>query len=143
MVRSIVPIDRWVLTTTHGRFTALGPFGSPLLLLSVTGATSGLERTTPLVYLLDGDRILVTGSNFGQHRHPAWSTNLIANPAARVTIAGTSYPVHAALLEDEERERGWQAFEEAARPYQVYGDRTDRTFRVFALSRRTEENDGS
>ena len=68
---------------------------------------------------------------------------LIANPAARVTIAGTSYPVHAALLEDEERERGWQAFEEAARPYQVYGDRTDRTFRVFALSRRTEENDGS
>ena len=143
LVRALVPLDRWVLMRTQGRFTALGPFGSPLLLLSVTGATTGRERTTPLVYLLDGDWILVTGSNFGQQQHPAWSTNLIAHPDARVTIAGTSYLVHAELLEGEERQRGWEAFEEAARPYRVYGSRTDRTFRVFALSRRTEENDGS
>ena len=144
LVRSVVPLDRWVLTRTHGRFTALGPFGSPLLLLTTTGARSGLARTTPLVYLLDGDRILLAGSNFGQQHHPAWSTNLIAHPHASVTIAGTTYPVAAELLEGEERRRGWEAFEEAARPYQVYGDRTDRTFRVFALSRRKEEEeDGS
>jgi len=138
VIRSIVPFDRWLLTRTKGRVTALGPFGSPLLLLTVRGASSGLERTTPLVYLLDGERILVVGSNFGQQRHPAWSTNLLANPEATVTIAGTADRVHAEVLEGDERQRGWRAFEEAARPYRVYGDRTDRTFRVFALSRREE-----
>ena len=143
VIRSMVPVDRWVLTKTHGRFTALGPFGSPLLLLTATGTTSGLPRTTPLVYLLDGDRILLTGSNFGQERHPAWSANLIAHPEATVTIAGMSYPVTAELLEGAERQRCWDAFEEAARPYQVYGGRTDRTFRVFALSRREGGNDGA
>jgi len=138
LVRTMVPLDRWVLSKSNGRFTALGPFGSPLLLLTVTGAKSGLPRTTPLVYLLDGDRLLVVGSNFGQAHHPAWSTNLLANPDATVTIAGVRTPVHAELLEGEERQRCWELFEEAARPYQVYGTRTDRTIRVFALTRRDE-----
>ena len=123
VIRSMVPLDRWVLTTT--------------------GATSGLPRTTPLVYLLDDDRILLAGSNFGQQRHPAWSANLLAHPRATVTIAGTSYPVTSELLEGDERLRCWEAFKEAARPYQVYGGRTDRTFRVFALSRREEDGDES
>jgi deazaflavin-dependent oxidoreductase (nitroreductase family) len=137
-VRAMVPIDRWVLTKTKGRFTALGPFGSPLLLLTANGSQSGLPRTTPLVYLLDGDRILLAGSNFGQQQHPAWSSNLIAHPDAMVTIGGVNYPVKAELLQGEERERCWGAFEDAARPYQVYGTRTDREFRVFALGRREE-----
>ena len=136
-VRTLVPVDRWVLTKSQGKFTALGPFGSPLLLLTATGAKSGLPRTTPLVYLLDGDRILVVGSNFGQEHHPAWSTNLLAHPDATVTIGGITYPVHARLLDGDERIAGWHKFEEAARPYQVYGTRTDRTMRVFALSRRS------
>ena len=143
VIRSMVPLDRWVLTRTRGRYTALGPFGSPLLLLTTTGATSGLPRTTPLVYLLDDDRILLAGSNFGQQRHPAWSANLLAHPRATVTIAGTSNPVTSELLEGDERLRCWEAFKEAARPYQVYGGRTDRTFRVFALSRREEDGDES
>jgi deazaflavin-dependent oxidoreductase (nitroreductase family) len=144
LVRTMVPLDRWVLTRSDGRFTALGPFGSPLLLLTAKGAKTGLPRTTPLVYLLDGERILVVGSNFGQHDHPAWSTNLLANPDAEVTIGGVRSLVRAELLEGAERSEGWAKFEDAARPYQVYGTRTDRTIRVFALERRSKEsNDGS
>ncbi len=135
IVRTMVPIDRWILKKSNGRYTALGPFGSPLLLLTSTGSTSGLARTTPLVYLLNGEEILVVGSNFGQAHHPAWSTNLVVHPEAMVTIGGVVYKVTARLLEGEEREQGWNMFEEAARPYQVYGTRTDRTIRVFSLQR--------
>ena len=140
VVRQLVPVDRWVLEKSNGRYTALGPFGSPLLLLTSTGSQSGLPRTTPLVYLLAGEEILVVGSNFGQARHPAGSTNLLKHPDATVTIAGEAYPVHAELLEGEARQRGWEQFEEAARPYQVYGTRTDRRMRVFSLRHATAKS---
>ncbi len=55
LIRSMAPVDRWVPTKTKGRCTALGPCGSPTLLLTMAGATSGLEGTTPLGYLLDDD----------------------------------------------------------------------------------------
>ena|GEM_PF-6039231 len=55
LIRSMAPVESWVPTKTKGRCTALGPSGSPTLLLTMTGTTSGLEGTTPLVYLLDDD----------------------------------------------------------------------------------------
>jgi deazaflavin-dependent oxidoreductase (nitroreductase family) len=138
-VRAVVPLDRWVLERSGGRFTALGPFGTPLLLLTTTGARSGAPRTTPLLYLHDGDRILLAASNFGQGRHPAWSANLLACPRAVVAIGGERIAVVARLLEGEERDLAWRRFEEAARPYRAYGDRTDRTIRLFSLERADTE----
>jgi deazaflavin-dependent oxidoreductase (nitroreductase family) len=134
LVRSLVPLDRRLLQRSGGRYTMLGPFGSPLLLLTTTGARSELPRTTPLVYLRDGRQILLAGSNFGQDRHPAWSTNLLAHPDAEVTIGGQKIAVRARLLEGHERDAAWAEFV-AVGPYRVYEHRTDRTIRVFALER--------
>ncbi len=50
-IRALVPVDTKILMKSKGTFTVLGPFGLPLLLLTTIGRTSGLERTTPLVYL--------------------------------------------------------------------------------------------
>ena len=49
------------------------------LILTTTGRKSGQPRTTVLSYVRDDHRLLVLGSNFGQQRHPSWSTNLIAD----------------------------------------------------------------
>ncbi|MCB0945391.1 MAG: nitroreductase family deazaflavin-dependent oxidoreductase, partial [Mycobacterium sp.] len=75
-------------------------------LLTTTGRKSGLQRTSALSYLRDGDRLLVLGSNFGQRHHPGWSSNLIAEPEATVALGGTEIPVTATLLTGAERERG-------------------------------------
>ena len=136
VVRALVPLDRRVLVRTGGRRTVLGPFGTPLLLLTTTGSVSGQPRTTPLVYLHDRDAILVVGSNFGQSRHPAWSTNLVKDPVASVTIGGADYPVLATLLGGDERRAAWSKFADAAEPYRVYVTRTDREIRVFRLTLR-------
>jgi len=135
-IRSLVPVDRKVLLRSSGRYTVLGPFGSPMLLLTTIGRKSGLERTTPLVYLPDGDALLVVGSNFGQGHDPAWAMNLVAHPSATVTIRGTAIPVDARELLDEERERAFAAFQDLAKPYEAYAERTSRTIRVFALTER-------
>jgi deazaflavin-dependent oxidoreductase (nitroreductase family) len=107
-----------------------------VLLLTTTGAKSGLPRTTPLVFARDGDAAIVVGSNFGQEHHPAWTGNLIKNPEAVVTIGGKDIPVTAELLEGEEARQGFQRMADMARTYDAYRGRTDRQIRVFRLTGR-------
>jgi deazaflavin-dependent oxidoreductase (nitroreductase family) len=133
LVRTMTPLDRRVLTRSGGRFTMLGPIGAPTMLLTTTGAKSGQPRTAPLLFCRDGRRLLVIGSNFGQARHPAWTSNLLANPAALVTIGGKQVPVIAQLLAGQARQRAIDSFIDLTRVYAEYLSRTDRELRVFAL----------
>lgn len=134
-IRLLVPLDQRLLKATKGRYTLFAPTSLPELLLRTTGRKSGQERLAALSYLRDGDRLLVLGSNFGQERHPGWSSNLLANPEATVALGGTEIPVTATLLDGTARERALQRF--LAFPmYQSYRTRTARELRVFALSRR-------
>ena len=135
MVRRSAGIDRRLLHASSGRFTVLGPIGAPTLLLTTTGARSGLARTSPLLYAREGADLFVVGSNFGQERHPAWTSNLLANPACTVNTAGTEVDAVATLLDGAERERIYRLFEsDVTDVYAVYRDRTDREIRVFRLS---------
>lgn len=134
-IRLFVPLDRRILAATRGRYTLFGPTTLPTLLLTTTGRASGLARQSPLNFLRDGDRLLVLGSNFGQQRHPGWSSNLLAHPEATVAIAGAEIPVTATLLSGDEREQALGLFLRYPM-YRSYLDRTERDLRVFALSRR-------
>ncbi|MDT4938039.1 MAG: hypothetical protein QOG80_1710 [Pseudonocardiales bacterium] len=136
LIKALTPLDRRILLRSKGRYTVLGPIGALPLLLTTTGAKSGLHRTTPLIYVRDEDRLLVIGSNFGQQHHPTWTTNLRANPDAAVTIAGVEVPVRARQLEEAERQRAIDAFIERTAVYAEYLRRTDRKIRVFALEAR-------
>jgi deazaflavin-dependent oxidoreductase (nitroreductase family) len=69
-----------------GRFVGSVGFGRKVLLLTTTGRKSGLERTTPLVYMPDGDRLVVYASNGGKETPPAWWLNLQTNPQASVQV---------------------------------------------------------
>ena len=62
----------------------------PLVTLTTIGAKSGQLRSTPLVGIPDGERLVLVASNFGQGHHPAWYYNLVKNPSASVTIAGAT-----------------------------------------------------
>lgn len=135
VIRAIVPFDERVVNRTKGRFSLFGPLSMPELLLTTTGRKSGLPRTSVLSYVHEGDRLLVMGSNFGQQHHPSWSTNLVTEPQASISMAGQDIPVTATLLTDGERDAALQRF--LAYPmYRAYQTRTDRDLRVFALTRR-------
>jgi deazaflavin-dependent oxidoreductase (nitroreductase family) len=134
LIRTMTPLDRRLLQRSHGRYTILGPFAAPIMLLTTTGARSGLARTTPLLYARDGESLVVAGSNFGQDHHPAWSGNLLAAPYAVVTIGGQQVPVVARLLEGAEAQEGYGRLEEVARTYTEYRSRTSRRIRVFRLT---------
>lgn len=133
MIRTLTPVDRRLLQRTNGRYTVLGPLGSPVMLLTTTGATSGLGRTTPLLYARDGEDLIVVGSNFGQGHHPAWTGNLIKQPSCVVTIGGTPVQARALLLDGMAADAAYQRMVDLAKTYGVYRARTDRAIRVFRL----------
>jgi deazaflavin-dependent oxidoreductase (nitroreductase family) len=136
LIKTLTPLDRKLLIRSRGRYTVLGPIGAPVLLLTTTGVTSGLPRTTPLLFAREGDSVIVVGSNFGQDKHPAWTGNLIAEPTAVVTLGGKDIPAVAEHLSGDDAEAGYRALIEVAQTYAEYRSRTDRDIRVFRLSRR-------
>jgi len=135
-IRTLVPLDRRLLSRTNGRLTVLGPFGFQVLMLTAVGRKSGQRRQSPLIYTRDGDRLYLFGSNFGQSAHPAWSSNLLANPDAWVTMGGIEIPVTATRLTGDEYDHACDLFMNYLKAYPAYLTRTDRDIRVFALDRR-------
>ena len=135
-IRAAVPLDRRLLAATKGRYTVLGPFGLQLLILTTVGRKSGQRRQSPLIYTRDGNRLFLFGSNFGQATHPGWTSNLLANPDAWVTMGGKEIPVHATLLHGDARDHATGLFLNYLNAYPAYLSRTDREIRVFALDRR-------
>jgi F420H(2)-dependent quinone reductase len=106
---------------------------APVLLLTTIGRKSGQQRTAPLVYLPDGERMIVIGSNAGNDRVPAWALNLKAQPQAEVAIGRRRTPVHARVAEGAEREDLWRRSNEQYAGFDDYETRTDRDIAVFVL----------
>ncbi len=112
------------------------PEGRPLLLLTTTGARTGQQRTTPMMFVPDGDRLLVFASNAGAPRHPDWYHNLVTHPEVRVEVGGDSYAAEAVVLAGSERDR---LFARTTEKYPFFGDhqaKISRTIPVVALVRR-------
>jgi deazaflavin-dependent oxidoreductase (nitroreductase family) len=117
-----------------------GPFeGAPLLLLTTTGAKSGRRHTTPVVYLRDGDRILVFGSKAGAPTHPAWYHNLVANPTVTVELPGERFDARAVVTEGEERDRLFDLQKSKMPGFADYERKTTREIPVIALERIASE----
>jgi deazaflavin-dependent oxidoreductase (nitroreductase family) len=102
-------IDRPVSRLTRGRHTfASLVSGLPVVLLTTTGARSGVPRTVPVVGLPTADGFAVIASNFGQGRQPGWYYNLRANPEGSVSVDGRSRRFRAVEVDGDRRGRIWE-----------------------------------
>ena len=116
--------------------TVTGPFaGRPLLLLTTTGAKSGEQRTTPLVYTTDGDRFVIIASKGGAPSNPAWYHNLTANPEATVELGAERFQVRAEAAQGEERDRLFEAQAAQMPNFAEYQQKTSRRIPVVTLQR--------
>lgn len=132
--RQVTPADRWLRRRTRGRWSLSGDSTTPALLLTTTGRRSGLPRVQPLLYARDGAGYVVVGSNWGQPGHPAWSANLLDDPAAVVEVDGARIPVRASLSTGADRERLWALLAQVWPAYATYDRRAGRELRVFRLT---------
>ena len=113
-----------------------GPFAArPLLLLTTIGAKSGLPRTSPLMYIPDGDQLLVLASNFGASKHPDWYHNLLVHPNVTVEVGSETYRATAATLVGIEREQTWAMLVERYPSFAQLQTTTRRQIPLVALQR--------
>ncbi|MFE7778292.1 nitroreductase/quinone reductase family protein [Streptomyces sp. NPDC057445] len=112
-----------------------GPFeGGRLLLLTTTGARSGVRHTAPVGYLPDGDgRVLVIASAGGGPKHPDWFHNLVADPRVTVEAGVFTYEAEAVVLEGSERDSAFARAVGSDPGWADYQARTDRVIPVVRL----------
>jgi len=130
-------IDPRIAHLRQGRVMAK-VYGFPVLLLHSTGAKSGQARTSPLLYVRDGDDLMLLGTNFGQPKHPAWTANLLAHPKAAVEIGPVRLLVVAELVDRETWQRIFPSFVAVYPGYANYLERrgeelAPRMFRLVAV----------
>ena len=113
-----------------------GPFsGAPLLLLTTTGAKSGVTRTTPLAYSADGDRLIIIASYAGGPRHPAWFLNLRANPEVTIELPNETFTTNVVITEGEERQRLFDQQAAKMPNFAEYQAKTSRQIPVVVIPR--------
>jgi F420H(2)-dependent quinone reductase len=112
------------------------PGSPPMLLLDHVGAKSGVRRTIPLVYVEDGDDVVLVASKGGHPKNPAWYHNLRANPDTTVQIGRERRPVRARVATREERKRLWPKAVATYSGYRGYQERTAREIPLVILEHR-------
>jgi deazaflavin-dependent oxidoreductase (nitroreductase family) len=118
----------------NGGKVAYFPDGG-VLLLTTTGAKSGVEHTVPLGFVRDDDSLLVVGSAGGSDRHPDWYRNVLATPAVRVELGSESFTALAVPAEGARRDQLFEQVVRVAPGYADYQAATTRTLPVVVLDR--------
>mgnify|MGYP001814065792 CR=1 FL=1 len=107
-----------------------------MCLLSTTGRLSGRKHTVPLLYLRDGNRLVVIASWGGRDQNPDWYANLLTNPSASVQVLGDRWTVEAVTADSTERDVWWPRIVNAYAGYATYASRTNREIPVVFLEPR-------
>jgi deazaflavin-dependent oxidoreductase (nitroreductase family) len=104
-----------------------------MLLLTTRGRTTGNEHTVPLLYLQDGERLVVVASYGGRDRHPEWYLNLVDEPSVKAQTGRNRRSFQARTATEDEREKWWPRVVAAYSDYAVYQGRTERQIPLVML----------
>ncbi len=107
--------------------------GVPVLVLVTIGRKSGKVRHTPLLYVSDGDRIVLLAANAGNDRIPAWWLNLRAAETVEILIRGRRRRMRWREADGEEYDRLFAAMVEVYPPAEHYRGFTERRLPIVVL----------
>jgi len=135
------PLDNLIYRLSGGRRLLLPALsGLNTIMVTTTGAKSGLPRTFPLVATLFEGNYIVISSNWGKAKNPNWYYNLKANPHATVNDRGRILEVTARELSGTERDTYWQVAINYYKVYEIYVQRSRRNLPVFLLEPKNKKS---
>lgn len=109
--------------------------GAPVLLLTTRGGKSGRPHTAPVMYLADGDRLVVFASKAGGPTNPDWYHNLVAHADVTVEVGTETFPATALVIRGSERDELYARQAERYPGFAEYQRMTTRQIPVIALRR--------
>ena len=136
VMRPMSDLNTWIYRVSGGRLGARWLRGSPVMLLTTTGRKSGKPRTKPVLYLRDGENVVVVASKAGMSHHPLWYLNLEANPNVEIEIGTQKRSMRARRATEDEKSALWPRLVEMYRDFADYQARTERNIPVVILSPR-------
>jgi deazaflavin-dependent oxidoreductase (nitroreductase family) len=136
VLRRLMGAHTFVYRATNGLVGHRFPGSPSMLLLDHVGAKSGVKRTSPLLYVEDGEDLVLVASKGGYPKNPGWYHNLRANPDTTVQVGSERRKVHARVASSEERSRLWPRVVEAYGSYRDYQKRTEREIPLVILEPR-------
>lgn len=104
--------------------------GVPICLLTTTGRRSGTPRTVPLLFLRDGDRVVLAASQGGLPRHPQWYRNVEAEPRVTIQVGRRTDPMRARTATSAEHATLWPRLVDMYADFESYQSWTDRRIPV-------------
>jgi deazaflavin-dependent oxidoreductase (nitroreductase family) len=112
------------------------PDNRPRLLLTTTGARTGRQHTTPMMYVRDGDKLMVIASNAGAPKHPDWYYNLVAHPEVTVELGAEVFEATAVVTTGAERQKLWDKIVDMHPFFGDHQSKVSRLIPVVLLNRR-------
>ena len=107
--------------------------GIPICLLTSTGRKSGLPRTAPLIFLEDGENVIIVASKGGLPTNPQWFYNLVANPECTLQVGRRTRSMRARVVEGAERNGLWTKLVEMYADFASYQSWAEREIPVVVL----------
>ncbi|MEU6751402.1 nitroreductase family deazaflavin-dependent oxidoreductase [Spirillospora sp. NPDC046719] len=104
--------------------------GVPICLLTTKGRKTGRPRTQPLLYMPDGDRVVIVASQGGLPKDPLWYLNLRADPRVTVQVRRDVRRMRARTASPEERAALWPRLVAVYADFDKYQSWTDREIPV-------------
>lgn len=113
-------------------------YGSPVVILSHRGATSGLLRKTPLIRIESHGVYAVIATNGGGDRDPLWVRNIEIHPEVSIQDRAEKFALLARRLrDDDEKELWWKRGFSALPKFAEYRAAINREVPIFVLEAAT------
>ena len=132
LFRLFMRVQIFIFRRTNGKSMAFMR-GMPILLLTTVGRKSGKAHTIPVMYFRDGDRFVITASNNGRLRHPAWFHNLKNAPQVEMEIPGKHLMATPTIATEQEHDRLWPQLVAQAPFFEGYRKRAPRPIPMVLL----------
>ena len=123
-------INTWAYKVSGGRVGGKFLQGAPVALLTTIGRKSGEPRISPLLFLRDGDRVVLVASQGGRASNPMWYLNLKANPKVTVQIKKEVLNLTARDATEAERAQYWPQLVAMYSSFEDYQSWTDRVIPI-------------
>ncbi|MEZ5373994.1 MAG: nitroreductase family deazaflavin-dependent oxidoreductase [Microthrixaceae bacterium] len=133
VIKVMSRVTTWAYRLTDGRIGGRFMKGTDVILLTTIGRRSGEPRTVPLLFMEDGDDLIVVASQGGMPSNPAWYHNVTEHPEVTVNRRGVVTAMVATEVDEDERRELWPRLVEMYADFTDYAARTDRTIPVIRL----------
>ena len=130
LIRLFAQLNASVYRISDGRI--MGKFGdSPICVVRMQGAKTDRWRDVPLMYVPNGEGVILVASLGGAPNNPVWYHNLVAHPDIEVLVKDHSRKLRARVASAAEKAKVWPKCVAAYPPYAAYQKKTTRDIPVF------------